>query len=113
MVLDREALLQAMELKTERVQIGDGEVIITEIGAADYIALYSDPALQTDGAVDMAKFSPALVARSVIDEQGNRIFTDEDIAAIGKGSVSVFEKLAATARRLNGLSGSIEEAAKN
>jgi len=119
MALDRTALLKAMQLKTETVEIEGGEVIVSEIGAADYIKLWSDPKNQKatgekvikDGkeedvmVIDMSKFTPALIAYSVVDEAGERLFTDEDVAVLGRSSQGIFLKLAEKARKMNGLSG--------
>ena len=107
MALDRTALLKAMHLKTETVEIEGGEVIVSEIGAADYIKLWSDPKNQKatgekvikDGkeedvmVIDMSKFTPALIAYSVVDEAGERLFTDEDVAVLGRSSQGIFLKL--------------------
>jgi hypothetical protein len=106
MFLDRNALLEAMKLKTETVAIDDGEVILSEIGAKDLMDLYTRKDLQDEkGGIVMSKFVPALVAKSVIDENGNRLFTDEDAELLEKAGAARFSNLAQTARRLNGLAG--------
>jgi hypothetical protein len=119
MAFDRSSLLAAMKLKTEVVVVEGGEVIVSEIGAADYIKLWSDPKNQKDTGekvikdgveeavmvIDMTKFTPALVAYSVVDEAGERLFTDEDVTLLARSSQAIFLKLAAVARKINGLSG--------
>ena len=119
MAFDRTTLLAAMKLKTEVVEIEGGEVIVSQIGAADYIKLWSDPSNQKDTGekvikdgveeavmvIDMTKFTPALVAYSVVDEAGERLFTDEDVTLLARSSQAIFLKLAAVARKINGLSG--------
>lgn len=102
-MLNREELLNAMRLKTERVKIAGGEVIVSEIGAADYIKLWTE--YQVDGKVDMTTFTPALVAFSVVDESGARVFSDEEVALLARSSHGPFMEIAAVARRLNGLAG--------
>ena len=55
-----------------------------------------------------------LIAFTVVNEKGERIFKDEDIASIGKLSSSSLEKVCAVAMRLNGLGDdAVEEAKKN
>jgi hypothetical protein len=104
--LNRDALFKLMELKKEIVELGDGEVIISEIGATAMIDLYTRKELHdADGNFIMGKFTPALVALSVIDEIGNRIFSDADILLLEKASPIYFTKIAEVARRLNGMSG--------
>jgi hypothetical protein len=108
-----------MKLKTEVVEIEGGEVIVSEIGAADYIKLWSDPKNQKDTGekvlkdgkeepvlvIDMSKFTPALIAYSVVDEAGNRLFSDADVDAVARSAQGIFLKIAEAARRINGLSG--------
>jgi len=111
MPLNKAEILNEMRLKTELVEISKGkEVIVSEIGAADYIKLWTSTSGDKDGHVDMAEFSPKLVAFCVVDEKGERIFSEDDIPALIRSSNKVFEKLAEVARRLNGISG---EEAKN
>lgn len=105
LITDKTELLKSLELKSEVVEIDGGEVNVSEIGAADYIKLWTDPANQTDGAVDMAKFTPKLLAYCITDSCGNRVFSDDDVPAISRTSHGPFLKLAEVARRLNGLSG--------
>jgi hypothetical protein len=106
MTLDRDALLKTMELKKETIEIEGGEAIISEIGASDLIDLYTRKELHDDdGNIIMAKFTPALVAMSVVDESGERLFLDADIPLLEKSAASQFSKLAQVARRLNGLVG--------
>lgn len=119
MSMTREELLNELKLKSEVVEIGKGKVIVSEIGASDYISLWSDPKNQKatgemvlkDGksepvmVVDMARFTPALIVYAVTDAAGNRIFTDEDIDLIARGSQGPFLKIADVARRLNGMVG--------
>lgn len=106
MFLNRADLLKTLEPKKETVEIDGGDVIITEIGASDLIGLYSnEDFLNESGSLIMNKFTPALVAKCVVDEAGNRIFSDSDIPLLEKASATQFAKIAAVARRLNGLAG--------
>lgn len=105
MLLDKSAILSALKLKTESIELGSGTVIVSEIGASDYIELWTNPAYQTDGEVDMAKFTPALLAYTIVDESGKRIFTVADVAELGRSAAVPFLKLAEASKRLNGLTG--------
>ena len=115
-VLNRAELLNELRLATESVDLGNGkQVIVSEIGAEDFIRLWTRPEYQVetgeekDGkpvtTVDMAKFTPALVACSVGDEQGQRLFSDDDIKLLARGAQGPFMKLSDAARRLNGMAG--------
>ncbi|MFD6691110.1 hypothetical protein ACFWEV_35245 [Streptomyces bacillaris] len=44
-----------------------------------------------------------LVARTVVDEDGERLFTDKDMTELNQKSAAVIERLAAVARRLSGI----------
>lgn len=115
MAMNRENLLGAMKLKTEEIEIDGETVIVSEIGSGDYIKLWSDPKNQKKDEegkdiIDMSRFTPALISYSVVDESGNRVFTDDDIDTLARSAQGPFMKIAEVARRLNGLTG---EEAKN
>ena len=106
----------AHKLKTEVVDVPEwgGEVIVSELGASDSIAmLNSREYVAQDGkTINMATFTPALVACCVVDESGQRIFTDEDVAALARCSPKPFDRVSTIALRLNGLIG-VDETVKN
>ena len=118
-VLNKLEILSEGSLKTEAVVLNSGEVIVSQIGGADYINLYTDPKNQKktgnkvlrngieedETELDMARFTPALIAYSVVDEAGNRIFADDDIPAIARFATEKYLKLADACRKINGLSG--------
>ena len=112
-VLTREELFEEGALRTEIVPLKKGEVIVSEIGGSDYIALWSDPKNQKtiDGkeTLDMSRFTPALLSFAVVDESGKRLFTEADIERLARFNSEVFLKLSEVARRLNGLSGEEEK----
>ena len=112
-VLTRDQMFEEGALKTERVPLKNGDAIVSQIGGADYIKLWRDPKnqMQEDGkdVIDMARFTPALISYAVVDEAGNRLFTEEDIEKLSRFNSDVFLKLADPARRLNGLSGEEEK----
>lgn len=114
MILDKSGILSAMKLKTETVPFGDGEVIVSEIAAMDYIKLWTESSVETGEKdnegnpitkIDMSKFTPALLAYSIVDEKGNRLFDDAECSLISRSSHEPFLKLAEVAKRMNGLIG--------
>lgn len=113
MILNKKQLLTELALKTAKVALGKGEVIVSEIGATDYmdlcllcaidpVAAESDP---SQVKVDTKKFNAALIAYAVVDGNGARIFDDEDVPMLMKSSQEPFRKIIESAIRLNGLSG--------
>jgi len=56
----------------------------------------------------------ALVAMSVVDEEGNRVFTEEDIEWLGEKSAIALNRIADVARKMSGMGvGGEVEAEKN
>lgn len=106
MAMNKAELLNELRLKTELVKLDDGkDVIVSEVGAADYIKLWTNPDYQNGNTVDMAKLMPAMVAYSVVDDQGQRVFADEDIPAIARSAQGPFMKISDAVRRVNGMVG--------
>lgn len=111
-LLTKEELLGELKLKSETVEIGNGLVNVSEVSAVDYINLWTEcneKTGETDSKgepitdVNMSKFIPRLVAFSVTDEAGNRMFGDEEISAFERAAQGPFSKIAEVAKRLNGL----------
>ncbi len=62
----------------------------------------------------MADMRSKLVARSIVDEAGKRIFGDGDIKALSGKSAAVLDRLFTVASRLSGMSqDDVDELAKN
>jgi hypothetical protein len=67
-----------------------------------------------DVRLNLANFRAKLLCMTLVDEKGERIFGDEDAAALGKKSSAVLDKLYTVASRANGLSAKdVEELTKN
>jgi len=98
-------ILSLGRLKTEAVAVdGADEIIISEMGAVDSQDLYTNPAYQTPtGGVFMEAFAPALLARSIVDSNGNRLFNDDDAKIIARWPRLLFDKLSLVAMRLNAM----------
>jgi len=63
---------------------------------------------------NMANLRARLVALSVVDDKGTRIFTDDDVKALGKKSAKALDRVFSVAQRLNGIGESdVEELAGN
>lgn len=104
MVLDREAILTELKLKTERVPFGSGEVIVRELDAPGYMDAYQNPLAKGEGeGVDGEKFTALLATRCIVDEEGVRIFTDEDAELLRAGASSRYSKLVGAVNCINGL----------
>lgn len=58
----------------------------------------------------MANYRARLLVRCMADEQGNRLFDDDDAPAVGRKSAKVLDRLIDVARRLNGVTKADEAA---
>ena len=111
MKLTRESLLKAVELRTEEVEINGGTVTAKELCAAEYLDTLEHPfSKKENGDYDGTAFNALLVARCIVNEDGSRMFADEDADLLRNGSFSVYRKLIESVNRVNGLAG---EQAKN
>jgi hypothetical protein len=55
------------------------------------------------GITNLANITARLVSRCVVDDDGNRLFTDADVTALGNKSSAALERLNAVASRLSGI----------
>lgn len=107
-ISSREELLERIKLKKELVDIGEGhQVYLTELEAAVFYPIWLDPAYagEGEGSVDLRKVVPVLLAHSIVDEDGNRLFSDEEAGTLAKITPSVYFPLSEAVRRLNGILG--------
>lgn len=54
--------------------------------------------------MNLTNFRARLCALSIVDDQGERIFADADIGALGKKSAAALDRVFSVAQRLSGLS---------
>ncbi len=109
-LLNKDQILAADRKKFEDVEVKEwgGTVRLQELSASERDLWESEQIIVlSDGAG--AKFNPKhararLVVRSLVDEQGKRLFKDDEVAAVGSLSASTMQKLFNKARRLNAIS---------
>lgn len=107
MALTKEAILAANDLQTRVVDVPEwgGEVILKTLSGMERNA-FENSLYRINGeraTPNMANMSAKLLARVIVDEQGNRIFTDGDIMALGGKSAAVLSRLFEIASEMNGL----------
>jgi len=114
-----EALLALDDRPSERVATPEwgkvcDEVIVRGISAAERDALELDIFdLEKDKRERMKNLRARLSAMSVVDEAGERLFTDAQMEALGRKSAKALARVFNVAQRLSGLSASdIEELTK-
>ena len=119
MASSRETLLQPRPVPTQRVDLpefGEGEYVICHGMTAQEKNRHEAKAWKSDfsglnpGAMVTQKLRQ--VAFCVRDDNGQRIFSDEDLSALGKWPASVFERVCDVCSELSG--GAVDkDAAKN
>lgn len=111
----RDQIFAATDLKVEIVPCPEwgGDVTVTTMQGAQrdqFEAAITDAA----GKVSKENIRARLLVRCIVDEKGNRVFSDDDAATLGTKSARVLDRLFTKARELNGLSKEdVEELAKN
>lgn len=114
MILNKTAILEASDLKTETVTVPEwgGDVIVRSITALDRYALI-DFAMGADGTIVRDKFVIGLLAASLVGEDGNRLFTNDEIQLLAGKSFTAIDRLIEVANRINGFGVEQEAIAKN
>ena len=117
-LLSKDDILQAQDLPIERVSVPEwsGEVLVRGLTGAERDKFEASIVIRKG---DKAEFNPdnmraKLVALCVVDEQGNRLFSDKDVEFLGKKSAAALDRVFQVAQRLSGISpGAVEDLGKN
>lgn len=116
--LTREAILASQDMTREPVDVPEwgGRVLVTSLTGKDRDR-FEASIFQTNGKnreLNMANIRAKLVALSVIDPSGKRVFSDQDVAILSGKSAAALSKVYDVAARLSGISPTdAEELAKN
>ena len=119
MTLTKDQILEANDLQSESVTVPEwgGDVLVRTMTGADRDAFEASMITTLpDGTrkPNMANMRAKLVALTVVDEAGNRVFDVTDVDRLALKSASALERVFAAAQRINGLGAQAEEiAAKN
>jgi len=115
--LSREAILAADDSNTELVEVSQwgGAVRVRTLTGRERDRIEASM-IGKNGKADatrgLANFRARLVAASVVDENGELLFTTADVEALADKSAAALDVIAAAATRLSGLSKSdVEELA--
>lgn len=114
MLLTRDQILQADDIKTETVPVPEwgGEVIVRGLTGAERDAW--EIAVTTEEGKRVTNLRAQLVARSVVDENGKKLFTSLDAELLGKKSGKAIDRVYEVAAKLSGIrKEDIDELAKN
>lgn len=114
MILSRDDILKADDGRTEEVEIPEwgGTVLVRGMTGAERDRFEMSVLERGHGGrmvPNPANMRAKVIARCVVDGDGNRLFTDADIAALGEKNGAALDRVFSVASRLSGL-GSDEEA---
>lgn len=106
-VLNRDQILKASHLKTEEVAVPEwgGLVLVRELRGRERDEWEASLAVQRGQQMvpDVANMRAKLVARSVVGEDGEPVFTQQDVNALGELSAAALDRVFEVASRLSGL----------
>lgn len=110
MVLNRDLILQALDLKREVVPVPEwgGDVILSELSAADRIKFGAAMGNEDDQQVFVAR----ALTWFIVDEGGDRVFTEGDSGVLAGKSLPVLQRLWDVAAQLNAMKAD-DDAVKN
>lgn len=109
-LLTKDQIIKADKKKTIDVPVKEwgGDVRLQELSASDR-DMWENESFVLNAEGTGAKFNPKhararLVVRCIVDDKGKRLFTDDEVAAIGSLSASTIQRLFNAARKLNAIS---------
>ncbi len=102
-ILNREAILSAVDLKKELVKVPGwgGEVYISMMTGEARDAW--EQGLVGGKGANLDNIRARLVAFTAVDDQGKRLFSNEDAIALGQKSATALERCVKVAQKLNRL----------
>jgi ribosomal protein L12E/L44/L45/RPP1/RPP2 len=116
--LSRDDVLKAEDLTTEEVDVPEwgGSVLVRGLSGRERDEFEASMMVRRGKRYvpDTANVRAKIVARCVIGDDGERLFTDSDVDALGEKSGAAIDRVYEVAARLSGLSDEdIEEIAEN
>jgi hypothetical protein len=116
MTLTKEQILEASDLQNLQVEVPEwgGSVFVRSMTGADRDAFEASMVtVNADGSrmPDMRNLRAKLVALTLVDAAGNRLFDVSDIPRLSLKSAAALERVFEAAQRLNGLGVKAEEEA--
>lgn len=107
MALNRDQILEHSDLVTQVVSVPEwgGDVIVSTMTGEARDAWEQSLVISEGGKsrTNMENIRARLVVSTVVDENGNRLFTDKDVSVLGRKSGAALERVCKVAQRLNGL----------
>jgi hypothetical protein len=110
-ILTKEAILAADDLPRELVNVPEwgGDVFVRTMTGTDRDA-FEASLIGKEGRMDNVR--ARLVSLTLCDDKGDRLFSDAEVAELGKKSAKALDRVFGVAQRINGIGAEQAEAAK-
>lgn len=117
-LLSREQILNADDIRKEVVHVPEwgGDVMVYGLSGQERDWFESGALDMSSGkaVMDLMNLRARLCTMAIRDEDGQHLFTDEDIILLGKKSASALQRVFEAAQRLSGLTNQeVESLTKN
>lgn len=117
-ILSKDDILRAEDLPRELVDVPEwgGAVMVRGLSASERDAFEASivELRGKDRRIHLENIRAKLASLTICDEQGNRLFSDSEVTALGKKSAQAVQRVFDVAQRLSGISETdVEELAKN
>lgn len=113
-MLSKEEILNANDIVIEEVQVPEwgGSVFVRSLSGTDRDAF--EQSVVEGKKMNLANIRARLCAKTICDADGERLFTDADVTALGRKSAKALNTVFEVAQGLNGLStDDVKELEKN
>lgn len=101
------------DLKSETIEVPEwgGSVTIRRMTGGERDAYEADIFESKGSQLQLKRenFRAKLIARCLVDDNGERMFSDGEIAVLSKKSAAALDRLFAACQRLNGMTGAEQE----
>lgn len=109
MHLSKDDILKAEDCRVQEVNVPEWGGIVLVRGMTgrqrdEFEASLLEPGRRGQSRVNPANLRAKIVARCVVDDEGQRLFTDGDAAALGEKSGAAIDRVYEVAAKLSGLS---------
>lgn len=114
-LLSRDAILSANDTPSEIVDVPEwgGSVRVMAMSGTERDK-FEASLVGKGNKPNLDNFRAKLAATCIVDENGERMFAEKDIAALGKKSAAALDRVASAAQRVSGMSqDDVEELAGN
>ena len=110
----REQILETNDLPLEAVEVPEWKTTVYMRGMTAIERDHWELSIYEAKGIKMENIRARLVVLTICDENGNRLFNDDEVEKLGKKNAKVINRLFEIAQRLSGIgSKDVEELGKN